>query len=164
MRELVAERRGLLGHPEHLLPVRLADLDGHLPHVEVERHAVSRSVGEVLADHPRRPEGGVAGEGDLLGRGEDADRPRAVGGRPDHKRRLGVVELGGDRLHLRGREARRVRHDGELVARVLLLGEHVDDVKLATHSRDIDPALQKEGGRTVSRSRRRQSGHPPGPV
>src|SRR5919199_5363548 len=46
---------------------------------------------------------------------------------------FGVVHLGGDLLHLLAGEPARVPDDGELVARVLLLGEHVDYVEGQPH-------------------------------
>jgi hypothetical protein len=58
----------------------------------------------------------VAGEEDLARPREDADA-RGVRGivRREHERRLGVVELRCDRLHLLGRQAARVDDDPERV-------------------------------------------------
>ena len=76
----------------------------------------------------------MAGERHLgLGR-EDADvgRMRGVLGR-QHEGRLGEVELGGDGLHLPGREAACVGDDGQRIAAELAVGEDVDGDEVEFH-------------------------------
>jgi hypothetical protein len=103
-----------------------ADTNGADGEVENERLRPTR--GHELPDDPCRPEDGVARERDLPHGREDAHR---VATRPGterrHKRRLRVVGLGGNQLHLALRQRLLTQDDGELVAGVALFGEDVDD-------------------------------------
>jgi len=53
--------------------------------------------------------------------------------RRQHKRRLRIVELGGDCLHLRGRKAAGVEHHGERIAAEGPIGEYIDGDVTALH-------------------------------
>ena len=89
-----------------------------------------------------RPHIGVPGEWDLAGAGEDA-HPRGMRAviRRKHERRLRVVELGRDRLHLVPGQAARVRDDGERIAGERAIGEYVDgDVGVLPRHRDLPEA------------------------
>ena len=120
-------------------------------HDAVLARQVERDQAGLLLEHqpvaarrpmPRQHEGGadigMAGEGQLgLGR-EDAD----LGGvrrvlRRQHEGRLGEVELGGDRLHLLGREAFGVENDGQRIAAELPVGENVDGLERTFHGSQI---------------------------
>ena len=109
----------------------------------VAQHLGADRAGDLLEDHRRAnrtaehrasvgeressTDIGVAGEGELGHRGEDANA-RGVGrvlGRQDEGL-LGVVELARDRLHLLVRQAARVEDDGEGVAAESPVGEDVD--------------------------------------
>ena len=70
----------------------------------------------------------MAGEGEFLGRREDAD-PGAVRRtlRRQHEYGLGEIELGGNGKHLRVVQTLRVEDDGKLVAGQRGVGEDVED-------------------------------------
>ena len=67
--------------------------------------------------------------------GEDAHL-RVMGGiaRRQHEGRLGIVELGRDRLHLRGREPAGIQHHGERIAAEGAVGEDVHGDIASLHS------------------------------
>jgi len=92
-----------------------------------------RAIGEHLAvDDPGRAQGRVTGERHLLRRGEDTHPERALFlPRSENERGLGEVHLASDRLHRVTVQSGGLGDHGKLVARVLALGEDVDDVKLA---------------------------------
>jgi len=77
----------------------------------------------------------MAGERHLGFGREDTDLRRVCGvfGR-QHERRLGQIELGGDRLHAFGREAIGVGDDGERIAAELPVGKDVNRDKIQFHS------------------------------
>jgi hypothetical protein len=87
----------------------------------------------------RRSDVRVPGERDLARAGEDANLRgvRRIIGR-QYERRLRIVELGGDRLHLRPRQTPRVRHDRDRVAHERAVREHVDrDVAVCRRHRRV---------------------------
>jgi hypothetical protein len=51
--------------------------------------------------------------------------------RRHHERRLGQVHPPGDALHLLGGQTVAVEHDGDRVAEIRRVGEHVDHAELA---------------------------------
>ena len=92
----------------------------------------------------------MAGERDLRVHGEDANL-RVVGaiGRRQHEGRLGIVELGGDRLHLRRRQPAGIEHDGERIAAEGAVGEDVDgDVTPLHATSPIPTATLPSAGHT----------------
>ena len=88
-------------------------------------------------EHDGGADFGLAGEGHLMGAGEDAHARRVGGvGRGQHEGRLAVVHLGGERLHLRIAQAPRIGENGELVAAEAGFREDVDSlVGIAAHGR-----------------------------
>ena len=107
----------------------------------LEGQPVARHGAAIALPGARQHEGGadigMAGERQLgLGR-EDAHlgRVRGILGR-QHEGRLGEVELGGDRLHLRGLEALRIGDDGQRVAAESAVGEDVDGGEFDFHGAD----------------------------
>src|SRR5919199_6970536 len=84
-------------------------------------------------------------EGYLLAGGEDAHvvAPVALLLGEDEGC-FGVVHLGGDLLHLLAGEPASVPEDGERVARVFLLGEHVGYVESQPHCDSYAPRARPE--------------------
>src|ERR1700692_389022 len=68
----------------------------------------------------------MAGEGDFGTHGEDAHLC-VVGGiaRRQHEGGLGIIELAGDGLHLRGRKRACVQHHGQRIAAEGAVGEYI---------------------------------------
>ena len=77
---------------------------------------------------------GMAGKRNFGAHGEDADL-RVVGAvlRRQHEGGLGIVELGGDRLQLRGIEAARIRDHRQRIAAERPFGEHVQSDVVDLH-------------------------------
>ena len=116
-------------------------LHAHQAGLLLEGQPVARHGAAVTLPGARQHEGGadigMAGERQLgLGR-EDAHlgRVRGLLGR-QHEGRLGEVELGRDRLHLRGLEALRIGDDGQRVAAESAVGEDVDGGEFDFHGAD----------------------------
>ena len=88
-----------------------------------------------LREHVGRSHCGMTGECHLTARREDAHAPGVprIGRRKD-ERRLGVVELARDRLHLSVREATRVGKHSERISSVEGIRENVGGVKGVRHS------------------------------
>ena len=114
-REFGADEPALLGH----------DLDRHEARALLEQEPRRRFFRQ-----RRQHEGGadiwVACKRKLPVHREDAHL-RVVGlvSRRQHKSRLRIIELGGDRLHLFGRQPAGIEHDGERVAAEGAVGENV---------------------------------------
>ncbi len=69
----------------------------------------------------------MAGKRDFGAHGENAHLGVMRGlARRQHEGGLGIIELGGDRLHLRGRKPAGVEHHGERIAAERAVGENVD--------------------------------------
>ena len=104
-------------------PVRLEELEGERAEADLDRDGMD-AVGRAGRDLPERrhddggPDRRVAGVRDLL-HGHERALEIGVRGilRRQDERGLGIVDLARDGLHLLGRQAARVRHDEELVAR-----------------------------------------------
>ena len=117
------------------LPGRGAqDMHAHEAGLFLERVMFRRIAGHRRQD-VAGADVGMAGERDLVLAGEDAHAgmmPRVL--RRQDEGRLRQVELGGDRLHLRIRQAGCVRQHGQGIAGEALVGEDVDgDVVIAGH-------------------------------
>ena len=77
---------------------------------------------------------GVAGERHLGPRRKDAHLGGVRGiARRQHESRLRKIKLGGNRLHLRGRDAAAVKDDGKRIAAEGSLGENIDRDELKLH-------------------------------
>jgi len=117
------------------------DQHGQQPGPALLHHGARRDE-PAAGQRPRRPDARVAGEGQLDGRGEDAQPVvRVRGGRRQHEGRLGQVELAGDRLHRRRVESFGIEHHGERVAGKRSGREHVEGDEAAGHGASWRPPL-----------------------
>ena len=129
-REFGADEPALLGH----------DLDRHEACSLLEQEPRRR-----LRCQRRQHEGGadigVACKRKLPVHREDANL-RVVGGigRRQHEGRLRIIELGGDRLHLFGRQPAGIEHDGEWITAEGTIGENVDSDVAPLHPNSPTPA------------------------
>jgi len=117
------------------------DGDGNEPCVLLEHHRprlVQRPERARAREHERGADVGVAGEGHLGRRREDAHAAVVPLLRRQHERRLGVVELAGDQLHLGGAEPLRLGQHGERVPAEARVGEDVAGVVAVAH---MEPSL-----------------------
>jgi hypothetical protein len=100
----------------------------------LQHDLAARPAAVAQAEQHRRPDGGMAGKGQLPRRREDA-QPRPVirigGGEDEH--RLGMVELASDRLHHLRLEPSGVEHHGERVAGEAPIGEHIESDETPAH-------------------------------
>ena len=126
-----SEGRRELAHPENF-----AEGDGDLTGLQLQGDTLDWAGEYLVLDHVRSTEGGVAGEGYLIARREDADVVATSGLflRQDEGG-LGVVHLQGYLLKRLIWQAGAAANDGELVARVFLFGEDVHDVESEVHGR-----------------------------
>src|SRR5215213_1041588 len=131
-----------LAHPENL-----AEGHGDLTGLQLEGDTLDRTGEYLVLDHVRRTEGGMAGEGHLIRRGEDADVVATFGLLlRQNEGRLRVVQLQGNLLKSLIWQAGAATNDGELVARVFLFGEDVHDVE--PHDIDSSPGYSGAGTTT----------------
>jgi hypothetical protein len=112
--------------------------DGHRdqPGDLLERHLHGIREGAELAQrgqHEGSPDVRMPGERDLPAGGEDAHAPvvALLGG--EHERRLGVVELPGDLLHLGVAETLGIQHHRQRVAAEPGVGEDIAGDETAAH-------------------------------
>jgi len=110
----------------------LAKGDGDAAGLEVEGDGCGATkIGVVAVQPGGGAEGGMAGEGELFLRGEDADVDAAFlfdrEWAGEDEGGFGEVGFAGDLLHVIGGEAARVGEDGEGVAFEGALGEDVGD-------------------------------------
>jgi hypothetical protein len=90
--------------------------------------------------HEGRAHVRMTGERQFRARREDA-HPRRVGLilRRQHERGFRQIELRGDRLHLRRRDAARIRHHGERIAAEATLREDIDGEETDFHGMSPSP-------------------------
>ena len=130
----------------------LDEFHPHQPRRFFEHHGFASDRAAMALAFPRQNEGGadigVSGKRHLGARREDADL-RGMRGilRRQHEGGLGEVELGGDRLHLPGRQPIGVDDHGERIATELPVGEYVDGDECQSHARS-----RREGSRGLPRS------------
>src|SRR5215212_4617778 len=131
-----------LAHPENL-----AEGHGDLTGLQLQGDTLDWTGEYLVLDHVRRTEGGMAGEGHLIRRGEDADVVATFGLLlRQNEGRLRVVQLQGNLLKSLIWQAGAATNDGELVARVFLFGEDVHDVE--PHDIDSSPGYSGAGTTT----------------
>ena len=118
-----SQRRGKFG-AGHLARL-LQDLDGHQARALLEFQP-RRRRGGAARQHVGGADIGMARERDLPVHGEDAHL-RVIGGvaRRQHEGGLGIVELAGYGLHLRGRQPAGVQHYGQRIAAERAVGENI---------------------------------------
>jgi hypothetical protein len=118
-------RRGHRG-ARHLARLHRARRDLDQPGGLLEAQKSVR-VAPLPGQHEAGADIGVAGEGQLVGRGENA-HPRRIGriGGRQHEGGFAEVELPRQRLHVGVRQAARVGEDGQRIAAEAGVGEHVD--------------------------------------
>ena len=120
--EQLPRRDRLLHAAEYDLPVGALELDRDPSRPRLEHHGLGSQGG---AYRERGAEHGMAGEGKLLGRSEDAYPGVAVTFGRQHKNGLGEVHLPGEALHVLSAEGPAVEEHAELVA---LEGASSEDV------------------------------------
>src|SRR6202020_2011218 len=85
---------------------------------------------------------GMPGKGDLGSRSKNAHVSAVIGiPRRQHERGLGVVELGGNRLHLCGVEALRIQNDRQWVAAEDSLAEDIHRRVASLHLNHPTPTV-----------------------
>jgi len=130
-------RRGEFGADDPALPGHDLDRDEARPLLEQQPR---RRLWRLRRQHESGADIGMAGKRKLPVHGEDAHL-RIVRGiaRRQHEGRLRIVELGGNRLHLRGRQPAGIEHHGERIAAEGAIGEDIDGDVTALH---VEPPVR----------------------